>query len=154
MSFAYNLRIDEKDFTLLAFEYDLQQQFQENGKPAGGVMGGRIRFLLDIQDESLFASWMFNWTTTKDGSITVNRIDQASKFKELKFKKAYMMAMSESFSVTDTPALVSADYSPPVFEKYQWTTELQHRMDRSYVLFCELSAQSIDIDGIAHDNKW
>lgn len=154
MSFAYTLTVEEKDFPLLAFDYDLEQAFLPNGKPNGGVSGGRIRFLMEVQDETLFSSWMFDWRSTKDGSITVNRIDQASKFKEVKFTKAYMISMAESFVVDGDASLISAGYDAGAYDIYRWTTGLQSRMDRAYVLCCEIMAQTINIDGIAHDNKW
>ncbi|HTJ10848.1 MAG TPA: type VI secretion system tube protein TssD [Dinghuibacter sp.] len=154
MSFAYNLHVDDKDFALLAFGYDLSQDALQDGKPASGVRGGRIRFLMEILDESFFSSWMFDWRSTKDGSITVNRIDQASKFKEIKFTKAYMMQTAESFGEGDAILMSPEAVGPIPHEIYQWTSRLQNRMDRSYVLFCEISAQTINVDGIAHDNKW
>lgn len=154
MSFAYNLKVDDKDFPLLAFEYDLSQGALQNGKPASGVRGGKIRFLMELLDETLFANWMFDWRSTKDGSITINRIDQASKFKEIKFTKAYLMQMAESFGEGDAILLSPDAMGTTPYEIYQWTTRLQNRMDRSYVLFCEISAQTINVDGIAHDNKW
>ena len=154
MSFSYNLHVDDKDYALLAFEYNIGQDAQSNGVPAGGIAAGKIRLLLDVLDDNFFVNWMFNWKSQKDGTITVNRIDQSSKFKEIKFTKAYMLEMVESFSVGTDNTLITPRDESIFLEVYQWINQHQTRMDRSYVVYCEISAQTINVDGIAHDNKW
>ncbi len=154
MSFAFTITVEEKEFPLLAFDYDLQQAYMPNGKPEGGVSGGHIRFMLEIPDDSLFTEWMFDAKIAKSGSIKVNRIDQASKFKEVVFKGAYMVAMAESFAIDNDATLISEKYNVEAYALYRWTTGLQSRMDRAYVLACEIMAETIQIDGISHDNKW
>lgn len=154
MSFSYNLHVEEKDFPLLALEYYLVQKYQENGKPSGGVQGGRIRILLEIQDDTFMNSWMFDYKATHDGTITMYRIDEASKYKEIKFTKAYMVGLAESFSVGTDPALLDASSFPTQYEVYQWITSQQEKLKKSFVMYCEFSAETIKVDGVSHDNKW
>jgi hypothetical protein len=154
MSFTYYMKVDDKVFNLLALEYHMIQGYNDIGKPAGGVQGGRIRFLLEVQDDPFFASWMFNFTTTHDGMIVMYRIDEASRFKELKFTKAYLVNMCESFNVGAEPALMSEKAFPVEFEIYQWIHGFQERLNASFVLFCEISSETISLDGVSHDNKW
>lgn len=154
MSFSYKLHIEDKDFNLLALEYYFFQNHLDNGKPAGGVQGGRIRFLLEVQADTFFHGWMFDVKATHDGKITLNKTDEASKFRQIDFTKAYLVSLAESFSVDTEPALISANISPHLYAVYQWITRQQDSVKKSYVLYCELSAAIITIDGISHNNYW
>jgi len=156
MSFKATLDLDGKTFEILEWSSELEQKMNTKGQPASGVKGGEMEMVLSGSSEGVFASWIIDPISKKDGTITLYRHDQDSKFKEIKFKGAYLINFTESFiTPEDSRAEGRVVY---LIEKeqrrYDWIMRFHARTSMSYVMFCRISAEIITIDGVEHDNQW
>src|ERR1700730_4135917 len=103
MASAVTLDLDGKSFDVLKCLCKCEQKFDQNGNPAGGVVGGNLSLLLAGSADDDFATWICNPLQTKDGKITFS-ID-GSSFKKIEFKNAYVVKLHESFHGEDVPNL-------------------------------------------------
>ena len=160
MSFKATISVGGKTFDLIYCDSQLEQEFDSNNRPISGVVGGRIRVILDGTDDDTFGSWACDPTKKQDGTITFYRINQNSKFKEIEFKGAYLMHLVESFIVDDDIEDVfrTEEYyyahNEELRKSYELVRAIQRKTGTSYVIFCQLSAEKVKIDGLEHDNKW
>jgi hypothetical protein len=162
MSFKATLDIGGKSFELMECNCKLQQKYDSSGKPASGVRGGIIDLIMQGSDDDTFYSWMHEPTKKQDGKITLFRIDQESKFKEIEFKNAYIITIAESFIVDEQIGYLDREHMIDSLRidgmvrinVYQDLLTCQTRTNRSYLIYCELSAEVVKIDGVEHNNKW
>jgi hypothetical protein len=157
MSFKADLDLNGKTFEVLEFKSQLEQKYDQKGKPTSGVKGGSFYLIIAGTPEDTFAAWITDPTKKNDGTITMYRIDQNSKFKEYKFTGAYITRLIESFIIDDDINLQGrALHStiPAVQEVYEKVLSFQQRTQMSYIMYCEISAEKVTIDGVDHDNKW
>lgn len=158
MSFKANLQVDGKDFELLECVCELSQKHDSSGRPASGVNAGFIRFIIEGTDDDTFGSWIADPTKKKDGKITLFRIDQDSKFKEIEFTGGYLFVLSESFVIDGDLGMFDDD--DPVFTDaaqhivYRDVIRYQFRSRMSHVMLGKISAEKIKIDGVEHNNRW
>jgi type VI secretion system TssD-like protein len=157
MPFKATLKIDENSYTVLELSSTLEQNYDKRGKPVSGVKGGLIQLLIEGTADDTFASWITHPETQKDGTITIDPDDPKSKFKKYEFKNAYMTRLNESF-IVDPDVALQGRILPSFIEREQEVREklffFQTRTQMSYVMYCEISAEKITIDGVDHDNKW
>jgi hypothetical protein len=157
MSFKADLSINGKTFEVLEFSSRLEQKYDNKGKPSSGVKGGLLTVIISGTAEDTFSGWVTDPTKTNDGTITLYRIDQNSKFKEYKFSGAYITKLCESFiadddiDVQERAVQFKDDAVEGIFEK---VLSFHRRTQMSYVMYCEISAGKVTIDGVDHDNKW
>ncbi len=158
MSFKATLTIEGKSFDILEYRCLLEQQFDPKGRPASGVKGGDIDMILAGTADNTFSNWIVDPTSRKDGSITFFRIDQNSKFKEIKFKGAYLIRLTESCITPPADSQIESRIIDNVINKGRETFDqimrFHARTSMSYIIHCNLSAEKITIDGVDHDNQW
>ncbi len=158
MSFKCTLQVADKTFEVLECNVWLNQKFDKNGRPASGVQGGNIILLLEGSDDDTLGTWMADPTKKQDGVITFFRIDQDSKSKELEFKGGYAITLIESFIADDDvsmiPELEIATDDEQGRAKYSRILNFHRRTNNSYVIYFQISAQKIKVDGVEHDNRW
>lgn len=159
MSFRATLDIDGKTFEILECSSEVVQKSDSRGRPTSGVNGGIITLFLAGTSDDTFANWIMDPTSRKDGTITFFRIDQESKFKEIKFEGAYLTSLDESFitpeeNLEELRVIVFYLHNTRDKRKYNRIFEFHSRTSMSYVMHCRLSAEKITIDGVEHDNQW
>jgi len=157
MSFRADLSINGKTYEVLEFSSHLEQKYDNKGKPGSGVKGGQLIIIIAGTADDTFSSWAADPTKKNDGTVTLYRIDQNSKFKEYKFSGAYITKLCESFIVDND--INSQDRairfkSEEVEHVYEKVMGFHQRTQMSYVMYCEISAGKVTIDGVDHDNKW
>lgn len=158
MSFKATLTIEGKSFDILECTSLLRQKHNAKGNPASGVTAGILHIILEGTADDTFAKWITDPTARKDGTIVYFRTDQDSKFKEIKFKSAYLIRLTES---TIIPEDVRPDHlavgdaiTPAQREKFNEIMTFHARTSMSYIMYCYISAEKITIDGVDHDNQW
>ena len=158
MSFKAELDIGGKIFELRECRCSLRQVRDIQGKPDSGVRGGIIKMLFEGTEDDTFSSWICDPLKKESGSITLYRIDQESKFKQIEFEGAYLVNLIESF-VTDNDIsrleweeMAVADND--LRDTFEFIMENHLRTRSGYLVFCRISAEKIKIDGIKHDNRW
>jgi hypothetical protein len=162
MSFKATIEVDSKTFDLMECTCKLQQKYDSSGKPASGIRGGILDLIMHGTDDDTFYSWMHDPTKKQDGKITIFRIDQGSKFKEIEFKNAYIISIAESFiedeqiGYLDREHLINSLASDGLVNitVYQDVVACQTRTNSSYLIYCSISAEIVKIDGVEHNNKW
>jgi hypothetical protein len=153
MPLKTTLRLEDKDYPLLELSYRFDQKFRSNGLPNGGVLGGRVRLIVEGQDNDVFISWATDPKKTLDGKITMVQDENLGTFKTVEFKQAYIVKFWERF--------LDSNFTPEPFTRPEdWVIAedllfgMMHRTGNSYVTYCEISAASISVDSADHDNKW
>jgi hypothetical protein len=157
MPYKTILKIDGKEFEVLELNSVLEQKYDKKGRPSSGVKGGYFDVIMEGTADDTFASWITTPTKKKDGTFTLYKDDEDSKFKEIEFKSAYLTRLSESF-VVDEDINFENRILHRFIDREQQIRELlfafQSRTQMSYIMYCEITAEKIKIDGVEHDNKW
>jgi len=151
------LKIDGKTFDILELKPVLEQKFDKRGRPSSGVRGGYFDVLLEGAADDTFASWITSPTKKRDGTITLYRDDQESKYKEIEFTGAYLTRWAESFMIDEDAVIDNGSlegFMPREQEIRSKLALFQSRTQSSYVMYFEISAEKVKIDGVEHDNKW
>jgi len=152
MSFKATLDIGDKTFDLMYCESKLEQKTDLFGRPASGVRGGSLWMMIKGTSDDTFSAWAVDPTKQQDGTITFFRIDQDAKFKRIEFKNAYLTDLVESFIADEDLSHLERRGIPDAQSKL--IMQIQQRTRTSYIIFCNISAEKIKIDGVEHDNKW
>lgn len=104
-SFKATLKVNGKEFDVLAVNYSFNQKTDEQGRPASDVRKGNITVSIVGSDDDSTLGWMIDPYKKTNGSIVFEKIDQASTLKELKFEDAYCVGFTENFSSVDNEPL-------------------------------------------------
>lgn len=95
------LKLNNKEYRLLDFNYNSSQRVDVTGKPSGVSSG----LVFDLKIESDSDTSLLIWALgdeAKDGIITFYKPDGISKFKEIEFKKSYCISHNEKFEANGT----------------------------------------------------
>src|SRR5664279_5697043 len=105
MPLLSRIAIESKSFNLLQCSCTLSQKFKPDGSPDSGVRGGMLDLILSgTEVDETFEKWISDPNMTKDGTIQFLKDpydNNDSKIKEIKFEKAYLVALIESYVVED-----------------------------------------------------
>ncbi len=96
MSFKSELTIDGKTFSIRRFLTTIVRNTDAKGRPSS-MPAWAILIRLDAFDDTTLTGWMVDPSRQMDGKITIYKIDQDAKLKEIEFKKAYCTYMSDIF---------------------------------------------------------
>ncbi|MBS1974026.1 MAG: hypothetical protein JST13_06715, partial [Bacteroidetes bacterium] len=66
------------------------------GRPSS-IPFWKIIVILDAVDDTTLTSWMVDPAKQIDGKITIYKIDQDAKLKEIEFKKGYCVYLKDEF---------------------------------------------------------
>ncbi len=127
MSFDLKFKIEGKEVNVVNLDYELKQETDARGCPAGITRGGKIQLTVESTGDTTFFEWMCSNFERKDGSIVYLRRDSDATLKELTFTEAYMVQYREDFNSTN---------EKPVTETFT------------------ISAKSIKISGVGIVNAW
>jgi hypothetical protein len=130
MAFTAELTIEGKSFPILKCEYHFSQEVNLFGKPIPRVISKPIRLELMGSNDETNISWATNSQKKLDGTISFYKSNK-SVFKEIKFENGYCIKYKE-----DIHPLKGSKSVP------------------DYVVSMEISAKTISIGDIKHDNHW
>ncbi len=117
MSFKAKFTVSGKEFRVLDASFDLHQIVDKTGRVSSETRGGKINVVVESTQETDLFEWMCNSYETKDGSLVFMKRDSDATLKELKFKEAYMINYTETFSSTnDLPMFISFSLSAKEIE--------------------------------------
>ena len=158
MSFTATLDLGGQKYELQECRCGFKQKRDILGRPESGVSGGIIRLLLEVNEDDTFATWIANPKKKENGKITLYRIDQESKFKQIEFEGAYLVNLVESFVSDGELNMLEWEGTEFADEDMKGTFEFimdhQLRTRKSYIIYCRISAEKLKIDGVEHDNRW
>ncbi len=130
MAYTAELKIEDKTFPVVRCEYSLWQKADLFGKPVPKVFTRPIRLEIYGTDDETNISWAINNKKKLSGSISYLKSDQ-SVFKEIKFEDGFCIKYKELVLISKGGAS---------------GTHYRH--------YLEISARSISIGDIKHDNHW
>ncbi|MER3498849.1 MAG: hypothetical protein C4308_09570 [Chitinophagaceae bacterium] len=107
-SFSATFNVNGKKYEVLSCNYSFGQATDEKNRPASGVHGGNISITVVATDDTDLIGWMIDPYKKQDGSIVFHQIDQASTFKEVKFKDGYCVSYSEKFDSTASKPMTAS----------------------------------------------
>lgn len=96
MSFKSELVVDNKTFSARRFITTIFRKTDSKGRPAS-MPQWAILVRLDAIDDTTLTSWMIDPSKQQDGKITIYKIDQDTKLKEIEFKKGYCTYLNDTF---------------------------------------------------------
>lgn len=99
MSVRAELTIEGQTFRVVRFYTTLRRQEDDRGRPTSDPTW-RIFLLLDASNDKTITNWMCDPKKKMDGKITLYKIDQDSKLKEIEFKKSFCFKMRDFFNAS------------------------------------------------------
>ncbi|MDP5199145.1 type VI secretion system tube protein TssD [Flavobacterium sp. DG2-3] len=90
------LKLENKEFLILEFNYKCVQLLDALGKPSARPSGWIIDLMIESDSDTTLLEWTLS-NAPKDGIITFYKHDGMSKFKEIKFEKSYCISHKEIF---------------------------------------------------------
>jgi hypothetical protein len=130
MSFKATLKIGGDKFDVLSCSFGFSQGTDAKGLPATGVSSSSVSLAVESaeasQDEKLLAL-MIDSRKVFDASITMERINDDSTYKEIKLERCYMIGYSEGFTAQ------ASDHN---------------------TINVTITFQKMTIGNVTHDNEW
>jgi hypothetical protein len=126
-SFKATFKVDGKSFDVVSCSYSFTQNIDERGRPASDVRKGHIKVTVVASDDDKVLGWMIDPYKKTNGSITLEKIDQASTLKEIKFEDGYCVSYEEDFDAVNAQAMTDT---------------------------FEISARKITVGSATHEDKW
>ena len=126
-SFKGTLKVNGKEFEVISLDYSFNQKTDEKGRPASDVRKGLITISIVGSDDDSLLGWMIDPYKKTNGSVTLEKIDQASTLKELKFEDGYCVAFDEKFGSNDNEPLM---------------------------ITLSISARKVTVGNATHEDKW
>lgn len=97
MAFEATLNVGDNHYNLHWFLLQIGQNEDARGRIASRPAWGLI-LEMDTLDDDTLKDWMVNPTMQKDGSVVLNRIDEAdAQFKQIEFRRAYCVMYHDIF---------------------------------------------------------
>ncbi len=117
MSFKATFNVSGTEYRVLDASFDLHQIVDKTGRVSSEARGGKIDVVVESTQETDLFEWMIDPYSHKDGSIIFKKRDSDATMKELKFKEAYMIDYTETFSSnTDKPMAIAFTLSAKEIE--------------------------------------
>ena len=96
MSFKAELSVEGKVYNVRRFFTLIHRKTDLKGRPTS-MPQWTIALRIDAVDDTTLTSWMIDPTKQLDGKLTIYKIDQDTKLKEIQFKKSYCYFMRDVF---------------------------------------------------------
>ncbi len=97
MSFKTELVIEGNTYHVRRFYVTIKRDMDIKGRPTS-MPTWDIRVVIDSVEDTTLTSWMIDPHKQMDGKLTIFKINEDSKMKEIEFKKSYCYHMNESFN--------------------------------------------------------
>jgi hypothetical protein len=99
MSVRAELTIEGQTFRVIRFYTTLRRQEDDRGRPTSDPTW-RIYLLLEASSDKTITNWMCDPKKKLDGKITLYKVDQDSKLKEIEFRKSFCFKMRDFFNAS------------------------------------------------------
>jgi len=127
-TFLAELIIDGVALPVMSCEYSFEQPVDSRGKAVTGVKGGIIYIQVEAGADETLLNWAADPVKKLDGNLQFYRIDQHSRYKEIRFLDAYCFSYEEQFDPGDSKV--------------------------AYYCRIGISARAIQVGKALHDNLW
>ncbi|WP_452227761.1 MULTISPECIES: type VI secretion system tube protein TssD [unclassified Lacinutrix] len=98
MSFLAKLSIDDQEYNVLSFSFDVAQQVHHgSSRPTGMPTINHLHILIESSSNSGFFAWSISPYEQKDGEIIFYKRDAMASSRTLKFTGAFCINYNESF---------------------------------------------------------
>ncbi|WP_452223993.1 type VI secretion system tube protein TssD [Lacinutrix chionoecetis] len=133
MSIVSKLFIEDKEFNVLRFNFNFNQQHSNNGMPSSQTTGGIFNIELESTKDALFNEWMVHDKMMKNLKIKISQTHQVSKSRTIELLDVFCIEYKEVFDgVNNEPMKVYLKLSPAImiqdgvkiFEWYWKETDL------------------------------
>jgi len=108
MSFKATFIIDNKEYNVLACNYNLHQDVDVNGRPSSVTRGSLVSLIIESSDDSTVFEWMCDSYLRKDSTIRFNKRDEEGKLKELEIADAYVVDYAEDFDSAGNGSMIQS----------------------------------------------
>ena len=98
MSFLAKLHIDDQEFNILEFSFDVTQPTNSVGQVISTPNLGSIDVLIESRSNTEFYAWSIGINTIKDGEIIFYKRDNSAKARTLEFKDSICVYFKETFN--------------------------------------------------------
>ncbi|MGB1308471.1 MAG: type VI secretion system tube protein TssD [Oceanihabitans sp.] len=102
MSFLAKLTIEDQEFNVLDFSFEVTQQTDSRGLASGYPNLGALNILIESSNDLDFYAWSINSNAAKDGKIIFYKRDAMAKHKTIEFNGAVCVGYKESFNSNDS----------------------------------------------------
>jgi len=103
MSFLAKLKIDDEEYNILEFSFDVTQPTSQDGRTIGLPILGNIDILLESRSATEFYAWSLGKSYRKDGEIVFYKRDTVMAIaRTLVFKAALCAYYKETFNSNST----------------------------------------------------
>lgn len=103
MSFLAKLTIDDKEYNVLSFSFDVAQQVHHgSGRPTGMPTINHLQMVIESTGKSGFYGWSTSAYEQKDGKIVFYKRDAMASSRILKFTGAFCINYNETFTNNST----------------------------------------------------
>jgi hypothetical protein len=98
MSFKAELNLEGKTYQVKRFRLSVEREFDKRGRP-GSLPKWTLIIVLDSSEDKNLTNWMMEADQKKQGILTIYKIDESSKMKEIEFKNSYCGEMNNTFMI-------------------------------------------------------
>ncbi|AEH02102.1 type VI secretion system tube protein TssD [Lacinutrix sp. 5H-3-7-4] len=108
MSFLAKLTIDDQEFNVLSFSFDVNQQVNHgSARPTGLAIINHIHISIESAENSGFFGWSVNSYEQKDGEIVFYKRDAMASSRTLKFTGAFCVNYNEVFQSNSANPMIT-----------------------------------------------
>lgn len=98
MSFLAKLIIDDQEYNVLSFSFDVAQQVHHgSSRPTGMPIINHLQIVIESTSNSGFFGWSISPYEQKDGEIIFYKRDAMASSRTLKFTGAFCINYNETF---------------------------------------------------------
>lgn len=109
MSFLAKITIDDQEYNVLSFSFDVNQQVHHgSGRPAGMPIINYLNIVIESTAKSGFFGWSISPYEQKDGEIVFYKRDAMASSRILKFTGAFCINYNEAFENNSQNPMVTS----------------------------------------------
>jgi len=109
MSFLAKLVIDDQEYNVLSFSFDVEQQTHHgSARPSGVPIINYLNVIIESASNSGFFGWSISPYEQKDGEIIFYKRDAMASSRTLKFTGAFCINYNETFESNSKSPMVTS----------------------------------------------
>lgn len=133
MSIIAKMYVDDEEFTLLTFNFSLEQKSGYNGLPSSKPTGGIFNIVFESTKDALFYEWMIGENMIESLKIVLSPTSMTSKNRTILLLDLFCLRYEENFNGVDKQPLATYIQASPaimiqdgvkIFEKSWKVTDL------------------------------
>ncbi|WP_452219804.1 type VI secretion system tube protein TssD [Lacinutrix salivirga] len=118
MSFLAKLTIDDQEYNVLTFSFDVSQKIHSNSaRPSSMPIINKLKVVIESHSNTGFFGWSISPYEQKDGEIIFYKRDAMASSRILKFYGAFCINYNDEFdNNSDNPMVTSLILAPESVE--------------------------------------